>query len=106
MCNCEVPPSTGAPSPQPLSSGVMLNKGSSNVANHLDTFNVQYEQKTSSLNEDASKDLQKYGKRINEDEGQPDNSPSDSSSKRSQFVEDFIEDEDHFFIGHRKLFPG
>lgn len=84
----------------------MLNKGSSNVVNQLDTGDAQTEQETSSPDGDTLKNLQKYGKRIREEENQYEDSSSDSLPKRVRFAEDLVEDEDHFLDDIENYFHG
>lgn len=45
---CKTPPSTGTGSPQPISSGAVLNKGSSNTANQYGVGDTQTKQDASS----------------------------------------------------------
>lgn len=94
--NQEIPPNNGTPSSQPISSGAVLNKGSSTTTNQLDTGDNQAKQETSSPDRDGLKYLQKSSKRISEEEKQSGDSAGDSSPKMARFVEYLVKDKDNF----------
>ncbi|XP_058784486.1 uncharacterized protein LOC131659291 [Vicia villosa] len=94
--NQDAPLKIGIPSPPPTSSGAIQNKGSSTGVHQLEAGDVQVEHETSSPDEDALTEFKQLSKKVMEENEESESTPNSSHRKRAQFLEDFIEDEEHY----------